>query len=29
MSVPASIHDVLCDTKDYARKIHWWVRLFG
>jgi hypothetical protein len=23
------IHDLLAGTKDYARRIHWWVRLFG
>jgi hypothetical protein len=23
------LHDLLFETKDYARRIHWWVRLFG
>jgi hypothetical protein len=23
------IHDMLHDVKDYTRRIHWWVRLFG
>ncbi len=23
------LHDLLYETKDYARRIHWWVRLFG
>jgi hypothetical protein len=23
------IHDLLFEVKDYAKRIHWWVRLFG
>ncbi|HEV3362735.1 MAG TPA: hypothetical protein VG795_01120 [Acidimicrobiia bacterium] len=23
------MHDMLHDVKDYTRRIHWWVRLFG
>jgi hypothetical protein len=23
------IHDLLAGTRDYTRRIHWWVRLFG
>lgn len=25
----ASIHGVLSETNSYAKRIHWWVRLFG
>lgn len=23
------VHDVLFESQDYLRRIHWWVRLFG
>lgn len=24
-----SVHDLVAEQKDYLRRIHWWVRLFG